>query len=113
MENKLKKIKLKKIDPALAAKVFFKVREEIEKETLFDNINFVRGFWRIAAAIFLLLCGVNVYMSKMHEDFMIKQYHACKDRECKMEILAMSGVNSSTSALDARVMLKNILKSGA
>ncbi|MFH1074803.1 MAG: hypothetical protein V1752_06930 [Candidatus Firestonebacteria bacterium] len=110
MEKQLDKIRLKKPDPALKIKILLQVRERVQKDTLLDNISFIRIFWATAAAVFVLLFAANVYMNSSHESFMIKEYHTCGDMECKMEIIAMSGINSGITSPDVKDILNNFLK---
>ena len=112
MEDRLKRIRLQKINPALKAKIFSQVKARAEEESLPDSAGFARGFWAAAAMVFIFLCAVNIDMCNSHENFMIKEYHACGDNECRMEMIALAGVNLWMSSRNIIENVKSTSKAG-
>ena len=56
MEERLKRIRLKELNPALRAKVLSRVKASVAEEKLSGYAGFDRGFWAVAALVFIFLC---------------------------------------------------------
>lgn len=89
MDRYLKNTKLKGMKKEESEELLRSIKSKLveHKPSLVSNDAFYRLFWVATVAIFLFLVFGNIYIERSYLNYTVKEFHACADTECRMEML--------------------------
>ena len=89
MDRYFKNTKLKGMKKEESEELLRSIREKVDeiRQPLILNDRFYRVFWVAAAAVFLFLVFGNIYIERSYLNYTVKEFHACPDTECRLEML--------------------------